>query len=237
MGRAHRGHAANELEFTSIASGAYYPTGTEFLFSLTDDVGIQWDNLEGSQNHNFIYVQYISDTTVHLWFQPVRVESRVDASDSAVRRLDGLRDAICWLGEHQLSLSAGPPPTTTGDASTETELDNFLGNTDPVGTVDLEASTIYVSQPLEITHSVTIDGNGDTIWFDQSDEYHTGGDTAVWPSTDRGAIFVYGADSEHIVVTLEDFTVKFDQNVPIQWSNGSGGLWDPLNDQADWSMR
>ena len=219
----------SQLEFTSIASGAYYPTGTEFLFSLTDDVGIQWDNLNGSQTHNFIYVQYVSDTTVHLWFQPVRVESTMTLQIQPPGGATAFVSQFAGSASTNLSLVGAAALTTTGDASTEAELDEFLGNADPVGTVDLEASTIYVSQPLEITHSVTIDGDGDTIWFDQSDEYHSGGDTAMWPSTDEGAIFVYGEDSEHIVVTLEDFTIKFDQNVSIAWSNGSGGQFDPEN--------
>jgi hypothetical protein len=128
-----------------------------------------------------------------------------------------------------LSSVGAAAPGGTATATTELQLDDDLGSADPVGTVDLGGATIYVNQPLQITHSVVINGGGGTIWFDQSNEYHSGGNTAVWPSADDGAIFVSDPTSSHITVTLEYFTIKFDSNTPIQWSDGSGGIWDPEN--------
>jgi hypothetical protein len=224
------------IVFTNTAFGPAYPGQTEFLFSLSDDVGIQWFNNTESQYHDYIYEQYVSSSTVNLWFQPIRVESPVNGSTAPTMTLQIQNGtSTSFVSQFEASTSTNlssvgaAAPTGTGNASTEAELDQFLGNTDPVGTVDLTSSTIYVNQPLQITHSVTINGNGDTIWFDQSDEYHSGGNTGVWPTTDDGAIFVSGPASKHIVVTLNDFTIEFDPNVPIQWSNGAGGLWDPEN--------
>ena len=51
-------------------------------------------------------------------------------------------------------------------------------------TIDLPANTtIVITQPLEITHSVQIIGNNATLLFDQ-------GNTAAWPATASGAIYV-----------------------------------------------
>ena len=83
-------------------------------------------------------------------------------------------------------------------------------------TIDLPANTtIVITQPLEITHSVQIIGNNATLLFEQ-------GDTAPWPATASGAIYVEIAVYANIQLDLEDFTIKFDMSSPIRWSNPAG---------------
>ncbi len=83
-------------------------------------------------------------------------------------------------------------------------------------TIDLPANTtIVITQPIEITHSVEIVGNNATLLFDQ-------GDTAAWPSTASGAIYVDAPVYTNIQLTLDNFTIKFDPNSPIRWSNPAG---------------
>ena len=93
-------------------------------------------------------------------------------------------------------------------------------------TIDLPAGqTIVITQPLEITHSVKIVGNGATLYFQQ-------GSTAAWPSSASGAIYVSDPGGTSIQVELDNFTIKFDMSQPIRWSNPSGtspSLWDPEN--------
>ena len=82
-----------------------------------------------------------------------------------------------------------------------------------------------ITQPLEITHSVKIVGNGATLYFQQ-------GNTAAWPADASGAIYVNDPGYTNIQVELEDFTIKFDMSQPIRWSNPAGttpALWDPEN--------
>ena len=96
-------------------------------------------------------------------------------------------------------------------------------------TIDLPANTtIVITQPLEITHSVQIIGNNATLLFDQ-------GDTAAWPATASGAIYVDTPFYDNIQLDLEDFTIKFDMSSPIRWSNPAGttpALYDPENNPA-----
>ena len=96
-------------------------------------------------------------------------------------------------------------------------------------TIDLPANTtIVITQPLEITHSVQIIGNNATLLFDQ-------GDTAAWPATASGAIYVDTPIYDNIQLDLEDFTIKFDMSSPIRWSNPAGttpALFDPENNPA-----
>ena len=96
-------------------------------------------------------------------------------------------------------------------------------------TIDLPANTtIVITQPIEITHSVKIVGNNATLLFDQ-------GDTAAWPSTASGAIYVDAPVYTNIQLTLDDFTIKFAANSPIRWSNPPGtvpALFDPEDNPA-----
>jgi len=93
-------------------------------------------------------------------------------------------------------------------------------------TIDLPANTtIAITQPLKITHSVKIVGNSATLLFDQ-------GSTAAWPSTASGAIYVDASAYTNIQLELDSFTIKFDPGSPIRWSNPSGtgpALFDPEN--------
>ena len=100
-------------------------------------------------------------------------------------------------------------------------------------TIDLPANTtIVITQPIEITHSVQIVGNNATLLFDQ-------GDTAAWPSTASGAIYVDAPVYTNIQLTLDDFTIKFAANSPIRWSNPPGtvpALFDPEDNPAGTSV-
>ena len=111
----------------------------------------------------------------------------------------------------QFSARPSPPPTT------EAQLRADLMSVNPeYDTIDLPANTtIVITQPLEITHSVQIVGNNATLFFDQ-------GDTAAWPATASGAIYVDTAIYTNIQLELDDFTIKFDMSSPIRWSNPPG---------------
>ncbi len=83
-------------------------------------------------------------------------------------------------------------------------------------TIDLPANqTIVITQPLEITHSVTIVGNNATLYFQQ-------GNTAAWPADASGAIYVDDPGYTNIQVDLEDFTIKFDMSAadPMEQPRG-----------------
>ena len=105
-------------------------------------------------------------------------------------------------------------------------------------TIDLPANTtIVMTQPLEITHSVQIVGNNATLLFQQ-------GDTAPWPASASGAIYVDPAVYPNIQLNMSNFTIKFDMSSPIRWSNPAGtvpalfrpreqSLWHPARGHRD----
>ena len=73
-------------------------------------------------------------------------------------------------------------------------------------TIDLPANqTIVITQPLQITHSVKIVGNNATLYFQQ-------GDTAAWPASASGAIYVAAPAYTNLQIVLDDFTIKFDMS-------------------------
>ena len=75
-------------------------------------------------------------------------------------------------------------------------------------TIELPTNTtILITQPLEITHSVQIISNNATLLFEQGD-----GGLAGEPS---GAIYVETPFYNNIQLDLDDFTIKFDLNSPI----------------------
>ena len=77
--------------------------------------------------------------------------------------------------------SQAPPPAPTTEAQLRADL---MSSSPEYDTIDLPANTtIVITQPLEITHSVKIVGNNATLLFEQ-------GDTAAWPATASGAIYV-----------------------------------------------
>ncbi len=102
------------------------------------------------------------------------------------------------------SQPAPAPPTT------EAELRSDLMSTSPeYDTIELPANTtIVITQPLEITHSVQIIGNNATLLFDQ-------GSTAPWPATASGAIYVDTPFYDNIQLDLDDFTIEFNMSTPI----------------------
>ena len=125
-----------------------------------------------------------------------------------------------------------PPPAPP---TTEAELRADLMSTSPeYDTIDLPANTtIVITQPLEITHSVKIVGNNATLFFQQ-------GDTAAWPASASGAIYVDDPAYTNIQLELDNFTIKFDMSPPIRWSNPSGtepALFDPENNPGHLARR
>ena len=74
-------------------------------------------------------------------------------------------------------------PAPSPSPTTEAELLALLASTSPeYDTIDLPANTtIVLTQPIEITHSVAILGNNSTLLFQQ-------GSTAAWPASASGAI-------------------------------------------------
>ena len=118
---------------------------------------------------------------------------------------------------------APPSPAPT----TEAELRSDLLSTSPeYDTINLPANTtIVITQPLEIVHSVKIVGNNATLLFQQ-------GTTAAWPADASGAIYVDAPGYTNIQLELDDFTIKFDMSAPIRWANPAGtvpAIYDPEN--------
>ena len=136
-----------------------------------------------------------TDNVVDLYFPPVRDEApagRLDHAHDAASGVDTgqqqrLRDAVHGRRRGALSALTQPLDSQAAPAppTTEAELRSDLMSESPeYDTIDLPANTtIVITQPLEITHSVQIIGNNATLLFDQ-------GDTAAWPATASGAIYV-----------------------------------------------
>src|SRR5262249_36712026 len=129
----------------------------------------------------------------------------------------GTKDNLALLTQ-PLNAQASPPPPTT-----EAQLRADLLSTSPeYDTIDLPTDqTTLITQPIQITHSVKIVGNGATLLFQQ-------GNTAAWPASAPGAIYVSDWGGTNIQVELDDFTIRFDMSQPIRWSNPAGttpSLW------------
>ena len=121
-------------------------------------------------------------------------------------------------------------PAPSQSPTTEAQLVALLSSTTPeYDTIDLPAnSTIILTQPLEITHSVAIIGDNSTLLFQQ-------GTTAAWPATASGAIYVSAPAYDNIQLTLSSFTIAFDSSAPLRWSNPAGAgpaLFDPENNPS-----
>ncbi len=167
-----------------------------------------------------------TDNIVDLYFPPVRDEAPASGSTTPTMLLqvsipnDNNVYATPFMGAawnlsamtEPLNSQAAPAPPTT-----EAELRSDLMSESPeYDTIDLPANTtIMITQPLEITHSVQIIGNNATLLFEQ-------GDTAAWPATASGAIYVETPFYNNIQLDLNDFTIKFDMSSPIRWSNPAG---------------
>ena len=96
-------------------------------------------------------------------------------------------------------------------------------------TIDLPANTtIVITQPLEITHSVKIVGNNATLLFQQGRHGGLAGDGVGRDLRRRAGLHQHPARAP-------DFTIKFDMSAPIRWSNPPGAepaLFDPENNPA-----
>ena len=126
-------------------------------------------------------------------------------------------------------LTNATPPTAYPANGAQLQAD--LNSTSPVyNVIDLQpGAMIYADQPIQISQSVEIVGNGATLKFDQQYSY-TGGSTANWPSTDPGAIFVNNPANTHLQIELEGFTIDF-TGFPV-WNNPTGDTpaqYDPNN--------
>ena len=109
------------------------------------------------------------------------------------------------------SQAAPAPPTTEAQLRAD-----LMSESPEYDTIDLPANqTIVITQPLQITHSVTIVGNNATLYFQQ-------GNTAAWPADASGAIYVNEPGYTNLQMDLEDFTIRFDMSAPIRWSNPAG---------------
>lgn len=210
----------------------------QVLWQISDQAGMAWDSTTASEGHNHVYanLRANSDNVVDLYFPPDRDESPVAGSTAPTMLLQvsvpgdsnvyvtPFMGAAWNLSELTASPSAQLPPSPP---TTEAELRADLMSTSPeYDTISLPANqTIVVTQPLEITHSVKIIGNGATLLFQQ-------GDAPAWPASASGAIYVSQVIYANIQLELDDFTIKFDMSAPLRWSNPAGtspALWDPEN--------
>ncbi|MGO9596466.1 MAG: hypothetical protein ACLP7Q_00415 [Isosphaeraceae bacterium] len=219
-----------------------FNTQNGLVFTLSDQSGLEWDSLSPELSHNHLDTTYNQSTnTFDIYFPPLRTEAPVSGTPATLTfqaTIPG--DPNIYVEQFTPSPPGGynlsamySTQSGSATASTEADLDSFLGNGNPKGIIYLSTSvpnhTIIVNQPLQITHSVTIIGQGDTILFDQD---HAGGDTSAWPATATGAIYVNFPPGtvKHTQVVLQNFTIKFDE-APA-WNNPSGtqpALWDPEN--------
>ena len=148
---------------------------------------------------------------------------------STPRRSSGADWNLALLTKPLNSQAAPSPPTT------EAQLRADLMSTSPeYDTINLPANqTIVITQPLEITHSVKIVGNGATLFSSRATRQpgrrpHRGPSTSATPAY------------TNIQVELDDFTIKFDMSQPIRWSNPTGdtpALWDPENNRGHLARR
>ncbi len=211
----------------------------QVTWTLSDKFSTEWDSTSSSLGHNHIdaTLRSGSSNTVDLYFPPDGNDASAGGSSVPTMLLQvtlpgssqvyatpfaGTNAKLSLMTEPLNSAAPPAPPTT------EAQLRGDLMSTSPeYDTIDLPAhQTIVITQPLEITHSVKIVGNGATLYFQQ-------GSTAAWPASASGAIYVSDPGGTNIQVELDAFTIKFDMSQPIRWSNPSGtspALWDPEND-------
>lgn len=229
------------LVVTAPAGVSFQPsTFGQVVWGLNQGSAYQWDSTSSSVDHNHIdaFLRPGTSSIVDLYFPPTASEAPPAGSTSPTMLLQ-----VTLPGSSQVyatpfagaavdpALMAAPinsqsppsPPTT------EAQLRADLSSTSPeYDTINLPAGqTITITQPLEITHSVHIIGNGATLYFDQ-------GNTAAWPASASGAIYTGGLNG-NVQIDLENFTIRFNTSQPIRWSNPAGvtpALWDPENTQG-----
>ena len=214
--------ATNGLTFNSA-------TFSQVVWALSDQAGFDWDSTAATLGHNHVYADLRSGTNnvVDLYFPPVRDEAPASGSTSPTMTLTALVPGVSTVystdfvgGDWNPAARANAfnnQPAPSPAPTTEAQLRALLASTSPeYDTIDLPANTtIILTQPLEITHSVAIIGNNSTLLFQQ-------GSTAAWPASASGAIYVNTPAYTNIQLTLSGFTIEFDMSAPIRWSNPSG---------------
>jgi len=236
---------ANETGWVHLVvtapSGVSFESGTfsQVVWGLSDQAGLAWDSTSATLGHNHIYATLRPDTTnvADLYFAPERNEAPAAGSTSPTMLLrvalpnDDNVYVTPFVGAdwdssartNALDTQSPPSPAPT----TEAELRSDLLSTSPeYDTIDLPANTtIVITQPLEITHSVKIVGNNATLLFQQ-------GETPAWPADASGAIYVDAPAYTNIQLELDDFTIKFDMSTPLRWANPAAAgpaIYDPEN--------
>jgi hypothetical protein len=220
--------------------GASFLSGTfsQVYWGLSDQAGLAWDSTSATLGHNHIYATLRpGNKAADLYFAPQRNEAPANGSGAPTLLL-----RVAIPGDNNVyvtpfaganwDLSArtnaivaqakpGAPPTTEAELRSD-----LMSNSPEYDTIDLPANaTIVITQPLEITHSVKINGQNATLLFDQ-------GSTSPWPAAASGAIYVDAPAYTNIQLDLVNFTIKFDTSAPIRWSNPVGAgpaLYDPEN--------
>jgi hypothetical protein len=218
----------------------------QVTWGLSDQAGLEWDSSNATLGHNHIYATLRQNTNnvVDLYFPPARDEAPAGGSTGPTMLLqvglpgDSNVYAAPFTGAawnlSALTNAFDSQPAPSPAPTTEAQLRADLMSVDPeYDTIDLPANTtIVITQPLEITHSVKIVGNNATLLFDQ-------GNTAAWPSTASGAIYVDAPAYTNIQLTLDNFTIQFVPSASIRWSNPSGtepAQFDPENNTSDTSL-
>ena len=228
----------------TATNGLTFNSGTfdQVSWTLSDQAGYEWDSTAATLGHNHLYADLRSGTNnvVDMYFPPVRDEAPASGSTSPTMTLGVLVPGVSTVyatnfvggdwnpAARANSLNSQPAPAPA--PTTGAQLVALLASTNPeYDTIDLPANTtIVVTQPLEITHSVGIIGDGSTLLFQQ-------GSSAPWPASASGAIYVNSPAYSNIQLTLSGFTIRFDMSAPIRWSDPSGAgptLFDPENNPA-----
>jgi hypothetical protein len=217
-------------------------TFDQVAWQLNDPAGIAWDSTNATLGHNHVYATLRANTSnvVDLYFPSERDESPPGGSTTPTMLLqvsipnDSNVYATPFLGAAwtksalvpPLDSQAPPSPAPTTEAQLRADLMSVSPEYD---TIVLPANTtIVITQPLEIVHSVKIIGNNATLFFQQ-------GGTAAWPAIASGAIYVDTPGYDNVRLELDNCTIKFDMSSPIRWSNPAGtaqALYDPENNPA-----
>jgi hypothetical protein len=220
-------------------SGVVFSSATfnQVLWQLSDNAGIAWDSTSASlgRTHIFATLRSSSNSVVDLYFPPMRNEAPPAGSTAPTMLLQvsipGNTNvyATPFVGgawnksalASPLNSQAPPSPAPATEAQLRADV---MSSSPEYDTIDLPANTtIVITQPLEITHSVKIVGNNATLLFQQ-------GSTAPWPASASGAIYVDTPSYDNIQVELDNVTIKFDMSAPIRWSSPPGtspALYDP----------
>jgi hypothetical protein len=210
-------------------------------WGLSDQAGLGWNSASASLGHNHIYATLRPGTTnvVDLYFPPARDEAPPSGTNTPTMILTVGLPGMSTIYSTQfvgsawnlnLLINSSNTQSPPSPPTTEAQLRADLMSASPVyDTIDLPTdTTIVITQPLEITHSVDIVGNGATLDFSQ-------GNTAAWPAAAAGAIYVDAPSYTNIQLELTNFTIDFNQSAPIRWSNPAGempALYDPENNPS-----